>query len=379
MASRVLRLCVLLQALGSTQAFAPPWTVTKYFEASVTTFPGQTGRYGTYPASEYTETTAIVPTVSSPRATTTFTTSNYHDVTIIAIGLEPGQGTSSTYDFYTESQTYYIPLTYTYPSSCSVTSGESTITTSGQVTIPTDVRNQITPTQTSITTSTEEYRLTTYRYTNTGALLNPTDLPSAVYSSVEAENTPFEIRPKPREEQEELERNWKSMSFAAKFTLWLKYGFSRSYPPQLGTPPPLATDPLPTEQPQMAQQPPVPGVMPPLPQQTGPQPLSQQTNQQAEQNIDIRQQEQQPHSHLTEQQPGAPQREYEPLPVPAPYQPLPTVAHSSSNNNNNLLFEQSGQVISPVSGSGSPIPHQTELRESPAGTAEVPNGGPKAI
>ncbi|KAM5463994.1 hypothetical protein MauCBS54593_007170 [Microsporum audouinii] len=169
------------------------------------------------------------------------------------------------------------------------------------------------------------------------------------------------------------------MSFAAKFTLWLKYGFSRSYPPQLGTPPPLATDPLPTEQSQMAQQPPVPGVMPPLPQQTGPQPLSQQTNQQAEQNIDIRQQEQ-PHSHLTEQQPGAPQREYEPLPVPAPYQPLPTVAHSSSNNNNNnLLFEQSGQVISPVSGSGSPIPHQTELRESPAGTAEVPNGGPKAI
>ncbi|KAM5461591.1 hypothetical protein MferCBS49748_007250 [Microsporum ferrugineum] len=364
-ASRVLRLCVLLQALGSTQAFAPPWTVTKYFEASVTTFPGQTGRYGTYPASEYTETTAIVPTVSSPRATTTFTTSNYHDVTIIAIGLEPGQGTSSTYDYYTESQTYYIPLTYTYPSSCSVTSGESTITTSGQVTIPTDVRNQITPTQTSITTSTEEYRLTTDRYTHTEALLNPTDLPSAVYSSVEAENTPFEIR---------------YCKYSSGYGSGSSSGSGRSYPPQLGTPPPLATDPLPTEQPQMAQQPPVPGVMPPLPQQTGPQPLSQQTNQQAEQNIDIRQQEQQPHSHLTEQQPGAPQREYEPLPVPAPYQPLPTVAHSSSNNNNNnLLFEQSGQVISPVSGSGSPIPHQTELRESPAGTAEVPNGGPKAI
>ncbi|OAL64941.1 hypothetical protein A7C99_3420 [Trichophyton rubrum] len=380
---RFLGLCALLQALRVTQAFAPDWTITKYFEDSVTTLPGNTGRYGTYPASEYTNTVTVVPTVTSPTATATITAITYPSITYILIGLEPGQGTSSSYDYYESTNTYYVPLTYTYPRRCSVTSGESTITTSARISIPTEIQSHLTPTVTSATTSVVDYLESGSHYTSTDSFVDPTELPSGVYSSIEAIHTPSEIkycrygshsssggygsqsssgssssdnynsycgRPKPREEQEELERNWKSMSFAAKFTLWLKYGFSRSYPPMLGVAPPLATDPLPASQPQMAQQPVVSGVMPPLPEQTGPQPLPHQIGQQTERQLDNQQQEQQPVLHPAEQKPEASQREY---------QPLPAVGQSGSTG----LFEHPTHAVSPVNEQGSPIPLQSDLTQ----------------
>ncbi|EGD96274.1 hypothetical protein TESG_03726 [Trichophyton tonsurans CBS 112818] len=456
--SRFLGLCTLLQALRATQAFAPDWTVTKYFEDSVTTLPGNTNRYGTYPATEYTSTVTIVPTVISPTATATTTATTYLSITYVFIGLEPGQGTSSSYDDYESTNTYYVPLTYTYPRRCSVASGESTLTTSARLSIPTEIQSQLTPTVTTVTTSVGDYLDSLSYYTSTASLVDPTDLPSGIYSSIEAIHTPSDIkycrygshsgssgygsqpsssssdnydggycgryygcyrsywsaylalsliitfswfglffivgliesavrfrklmrgrgasrglpksfaclcpilsclfiicmhrgyRPKPREEQEELERNWKSMSFAAKFTLWLKYGFSRSYPPMLGAPPPLATDPLPTSQPQMAQQPVVPGVMPPLPQQTGPQPLPHQTGQQTERQLDNQQQEQQPDLHSPEQNPEVFQREY---------QPLPAVGQSGSTG----FFEHPTHAVSPVNEQGSPTPLQSDLTQ----------------
>ncbi|EFR03385.1 hypothetical protein MGYG_06384 [Nannizzia gypsea CBS 118893] len=413
-ASRVLGLCTLLQALGVTHAFAPDWTITKYFEESVTTLPGNTGRYGTYPSSEYTETIPVVPTVTSPTATATVTTTVYPDITYIGLGLESGQGTSSTYDYYSNSNAYYVSLTYTYPSSCS--SSESPITTSARVSIPREIQSQLTPTQTSAETASVEYLDSVSYYTSKTFLLNPTDLPSGVYSSIEAYHTPSDIeychygsrsgssgygsssssgssdiydnycgrgyRPKPREEQEELERNWKSMSFAAKFTLWLKYGFSRSYPPMLGAAPPLATDPLPASQPRMAQLPTVPGVMPPLPQQIGPQPLPQQTDQQAEQHLDVQPQGQQPVLQSTEQQPVATQREYE---------PLPAISQGGSTG----LFEHPTHAVSPVNEHGSPIPPQSQLtqpynpheqhihedqpRDVPTHSTELPSGTPRNV
>ncbi|KAF3483545.1 uncharacterized protein GIQ15_02869 [Arthroderma uncinatum] len=510
---RFLRVCALLQALGSAQAFAPPWTITQYFEVTTTTIPARTYTHATYSAREYTETIPVVPTVTSPRATTTITTTGYDDMTTLQIGLEAGQGTSSSYSYRSNTVNYYIPLTYTYPSSCSITSGPSTITTAAYISIPSGIESQITPTLTTTSTSTDSYayRRTTYRYTTTMALLNPTDLPSDVVSSAEASNTPRAIRyceyssgsssgsgssssgsgsgssydyycdrypyscgrstywasslalaliiafswfglffiigmiesavrfrnlmlgrgasrglpksfaclcpllsclfiicmhrgyrPKPKVEQDVLASNWKSMSFTAKLTLWLKYGFSRGYPPILGAAPPLATDPRPTEQQptvpgvmaplpqQMAEQPPVPGVMAPLPQQNGPQSLPLQTEQQVSRQLDNQHTEQQLNTQSTEQQPGAPQGEtqYEPLPVPAPYQPLPTIAHSG----NTALFEQPGQAVSPTSGNVSPIPHQSQPaqpntsheqhvypeqpREVPNDTTDAPTGAP---
>ncbi|EFE44137.1 conserved hypothetical protein [Trichophyton verrucosum HKI 0517] len=459
-ASRFLGLCALLQAFRATQAFAPDWTITKYFEDSVTTLPGNTGRYGTYPATEYTSTVTVVPTVTSPIATATIIATTYPEaITYILIGLEPGQGTSSSYDYSESTNTYYVPLTYTYPRYCSVTSGESTITTSARISIPTEIQSHLTPTVTSVTTSVVDYLESVSYYTSAASFIDPTELPSGVYSSIEASHTPSEIqycpygshsssggygsqssssssssdnydgycgryygcyhsywspylalsliitfswfglffivgliesavrfrklmrgrgasrglpksfaclcpilsclfiicmhrgyRPKPREEQEELERNWKSMSFAAKFTLWLKYGFSRSYPPMLGAAPPLATDPLPASQPQMAQQPVVPGVMPPLPQQTGPQPLPHQTDQQTERQADNQQQEQQPVLRSAEQNPESSQREY---------QPLPAVGQSGSTG----LFEHPTHAVSPVNEQGSPLPLQSDLTQ----------------
>ncbi|KAK2865291.1 hypothetical protein FQN49_003721 [Arthroderma sp. PD_2] len=466
-ALKFLRVCALLQALGNAQAFAPPWTVTQYFEATVYTYPARTRYYGTYPASTTTITTDVIPTVTSPRATTTITTSNWNDVTVISIGLESDQATSSQYSYRSSSLDYYIPLTYTYPTSCSVTSGESTITTSGSVVIPTEVQHLVTPTATSTVTSTNSYRYgrSTRTYTETVAFLDPTDLPSSVYSSVEARNTPTEIsycesrsgygsgsssgsssdygyygsycgryycsdaywagplalaliitfswfgfffivgliesairfrnlmigrgasrglpksfaclcpllsclfiicmhrgyRPKSKEEQAVLASNWKSMSFTAKFALWLKYGFSRNYPPPLGAAPPLATDPLPTDQQLPMTQAPVPGVMAPLPYQMASQPLPHQPEQQTARQLENQLPEQQLHAQSTGQQPGSPQREsqHKPLPVPAPYQPLPAVAHSG----NPALFEQPGHAVSPASGSISPIPRQSELAQ----------------
>lgn len=43
---------------------------------------------------------------------------------------------------------------------------------------------------------------------------------------------------RPPEEQAELKKQWKEMSFGRKVALWFRWGFSNKYPPMLGTPPP---------------------------------------------------------------------------------------------------------------------------------------------
>lgn len=131
------------------------WTVTSYFEQRITTDEGFTSESITRPAAVATETVLVTPTVEHPTAVKTITTAHPLKTAIgyEKLFLEPGQGrrlTRGRQDKLTDYN-YYIVFAFTKPSDCTYTYvAPAVTTTTATVYLPQGIDNALTPTSTTI-------------------------------------------------------------------------------------------------------------------------------------------------------------------------------------------------------------------------------------
>ncbi|KAJ5155334.1 hypothetical protein N7492_008137 [Penicillium capsulatum] len=170
---------LLLGAL-STWVRAEPWFGTQYVALVETTaVDGYTLEGYTRDPIVRTKTIDISPTGTNPEVLSTYTDDSYAQVTAVNLVVAPTAGVSLTTS--RKYSNYYVDVVYTAPSSCSYTTSQ-TLSTALRVYVPVQADNFVTPT--AVVTSTKTYQYITDRITSTMAMLDPSDLPTSVYSSL---------------------------------------------------------------------------------------------------------------------------------------------------------------------------------------------------
>lgn len=178
---------LLLAPLLFARTNASPWIGTQYVEIVKTTVvDGFTASYLTEPPIVETSIIPVSPTATNPSVISTFTTIEGYssDVTAVNLVVAPTAGVAITSNTFYE---YYVNVVYTAPASCSYTTS-ATLTTAVPVFLPYDAKLLIRPT--TVVTSTKTYQYITNQITYTQAMLNPSDIPSSVLSSVSSEYKP---------------------------------------------------------------------------------------------------------------------------------------------------------------------------------------------
>lgn len=171
----------LLASLLFAGSNATPWIGTQYVEIFETTvIDGFTASYLTEKPIVRTSIIPVSPTGTNPSVISTFTTLEGYssDVTAINLVVAPTAGVAITSNI---NYQYYVNVVYTAPASCSYTSS-ATITTAIPVYMPYDAEQLMLPT--TVVTSTQTYQYITDQITYTQAMLDPSDIPSSVLSSV---------------------------------------------------------------------------------------------------------------------------------------------------------------------------------------------------
>jgi hypothetical protein len=169
-------------------ADASPWIGTEYVAMVESTLDsGYQGYYYTEAPLVETEAVPISLTVTNPVVLSTYTTeldTYSHEVTAVNLVVEPTAGVEITSYVY---MNYYVDVTYTAPSSCSYTTSQ-TLTTAIPIYPPYRAYPIIEPE--TVYTSTHTYKYITASYTQTVALLDPSDIPSDVYASASSAYKP---------------------------------------------------------------------------------------------------------------------------------------------------------------------------------------------
>ncbi|KAJ5115206.1 hypothetical protein NUU61_000965 [Penicillium alfredii] len=163
-----------------TGVYATPWIGTQYVAmVEKTIAEGYTGRYITDDPIMRTSTVEISPTATDPSVISTITEVDKYspDVTVVNLVVEPSEGVAITDHSYPN---FYVNVVYTAPPSCSYTT-KQTITTAIPVAVPYAAKGLVEPTK--VTTSTTTYSYIDEDSTRTMAFLDPSDIPSDVYSS----------------------------------------------------------------------------------------------------------------------------------------------------------------------------------------------------
>lgn len=170
---------LFLGGLLFNRVCAEPWVGTQYVAfVETTAVDGYTLDDYTRDPVIRTRTVKISPTGANPEVLSTYTDTAYQ-VTAVNLVVEPTAGATLT--TIPKYWSYYVNVVYTAPSSCSYTTSQ-TLSTALAIFVPLSADNFVTPT--AVTTTTKTYQYITDRITNTMAMLDPSDLPTSVYSSL---------------------------------------------------------------------------------------------------------------------------------------------------------------------------------------------------
>ncbi|KAJ5493345.1 hypothetical protein N7539_002091 [Penicillium diatomitis] len=167
--------CLALLNLA-TLSRASPWFGTQYVELVATT-----DAYYGWPV-----TTAIPvkPTVTNPVVLSTMTVSDFEDdVTAVDLVVAPSAATPIH-----ESNTYYMVLTFTPPTTCSFTHAPTPTTKTCYVDIPTEAQGFASPTAIVTSTATGGY------FSVTKSLVDPSSVPTGVYDYYSLDCYPYSWR-----------------------------------------------------------------------------------------------------------------------------------------------------------------------------------------